>query len=54
MVLRVRHVNEASREEGGRSFKRIPVRINDDLALSLEKKVMASEGELGKFSVEVN
>lgn len=45
---------EASREEGGRSFKRIPVRINDDLSLSLEKHITASDGELGKISVKVN
>lgn len=45
---------EASREEGGRSFKRIPVRINDDLSLSLEKNIIASDGELGKISVKVN
>jgi len=44
---------EASREEGGRSFKRLPVRINDDLSLSLEKNIIESDGELGKISVEV-
>lgn len=45
---------EASREEGGRSFKRVPVRINDDLSLSLEKNIIASDGELGKILVKVN
>lgn len=45
---------EASREEGGRSFKRMPIRINDDLSLSLEKKTIVSDGELGKIIVKVN